>query len=464
MAEELSKASLDLRHAALLSLMTPEFKASVVGNVLEHRDKLPSDVRRKLDLAIKAVIRVPKFPYQPEKAPALLLKQAIVNQLGDSDPLANAVFESWFLSKETLYAITKGHLFTRDIEVDYPDFSSHEFQGAWTGDAWMSARDDILSVHNDLPVNDVALMLCFATDRIPSDPPADLQGERENMDESILNQARRYLELLPADAAEWFVDVPHFLTEVSEIADRKGVERESVAAARALNSQIAELDRYHDKLNYLELDTNSWKTTTDLLAVKVAEVSDLLQELVDRLQEYDPEPQKGSSLSETQRLMEEHDEASRVIQVLKGKIDQTMAVRPESTEGSRISELDEEIEDRDTETETAGGISDIKLSEGILEFDPFCTNYSLDVGNTVELLTVMPVTNRIDANINVSYETPDGDMIEASKMDGGEFLVSTLPVGQTIIYISDAFDDSNDSKIYMLSVTRGPESVGLLLP
>ena len=459
MVEELPKASLDLRHAAILGFMTPEFRASVVGIVLEHKDHLPSDVRRKLDLAIKAVIRVPRFPYQPERAPAPLLRQPIVNQLADSDPLANAILESWFLSRETLYAIIKGHLFTRDIEVEYPDFNGHEFRGAWTYDMWMSTRDDILSAHKDLPVDDVGLMLCFATDRIPSEPPADLQGGRENMDDSILDQARRYLELLPADAAEWSVDVPHFLTAVSEIADRKELERESVAAVRALNSQMAELDQYGDKLNYLELDTSSWRMSTELPVVNVAEASGLLRELMERLQEYDPEPQKGSSLSETQRLREEHDEASRVIQVLKGNIDQMMAVRPESTEEDCMSELEDEIEGSDPEAETSGVISDIKLSEGTLEFNPFHTNYSLEVENTVEQLTVTPLTNRGAATINVSFETPDGDTIEASKMDGGEFLVSTLLVGQTIIYISATLENSNDSEIYMLSVARGPEAV-----
>ena len=450
---------MDLRHAALLSFMTPEFRASVVGIVLEHKEQLPSDVLRKLDLAIKAVIRVPRFPYQPERAPAPLLRQPIVNQLADSDPLANAILESWFLSMETLYAIIKGHLFTKDIEVEYPDFNSQEFRGAWTYDTWMSTRDDILSAHKDLPVDDVALMLCFATDRIPSDPPADLQGGRENMDESILDQARRYLELLPADAAEWSVDVPHFLTAVSEIADRKELERESVAAVRALNSQMAELDQYCDKLNYLELDTSTWRMSTELSVVNVAEASGLLRELMERLQEYDPEPQKGSSLSETQRLREEHDEASRVMQVLKGNIDQMMAVRPESTEEDCMSELEDGIEGSDPEAETAGVISDIKLSEGTLEFNPLHTNYSLEVKNAVEQLTVTPSTNRGAATINVSFETPDGDTIEASKIDGGEFLVSTLLVGQTIIYISATIENSNDSEIYMLSVARGPEAV-----
>ena len=460
MVEEVPKASLDLRHAALLSFMTPEFRASVVGNVLENRDALPSDVRRKLDLAIRSVVRVPRFPYQPERAPAPLLRQPIVDQLVDSEHLAQTILESWFLSRETLYAIIKAHLFTRDIEVEYPDFNGHEFRGAWSYDAWMSTRDDILSTHKDLPIDDVALMLCFATDRFPSDSPTDSQASKENMDDSILDQARRYLELLPAEATEWSVDVlRNFLTAVSEIAVQKELERESAAAVRGLNSQMAELDEYRDKLNYLELDTSSWRAPTDLPVFNVAEASGLLRELMVRLQDYDPEPQRGSSLSETQRLREEHDEASRVIQELKGKIDQMIVVRYESTEEDCTFELEDEIEASDPEPAIAGEISDIKLSEGTLEFNPLHTHYSIDVENTVELLTVTPLTNRGGATLNVSSDAPGGETIEASKTDDGEFLVSTLPVGQTIIYISVTFEDPDDSKTYTLSVTRGQEAV-----
>ena len=459
MVDELPKASPDLRHANLLSFMTPEFSASVVENVLEHKDKLPSDVRRKLDLAIRAVAKVPRFPYQPERAPAPLLRQPIVDQLVDSGPLTNSIFESWFLSNETLYAIIKSHLFARNIDVDYPDFKEHKFRGTWSYDDWMSTRDDISSAHTDLPIDDLALMLCFATDRTPADFPNDFQGDKEDMYDNILDQARRYLEILPADSPEWSIDVPHFLTAVSEIVDKKERERQSFAAVRALNLQMAELDQYRDKLNYLELDTSSWRVSTDLPVVNVAEASDQFQELMERLRDYDPEPQKGSSLSETQRLREEHDKAYRVIQELKDNIDQKMAIQPESAEPDCEIELEEDIEVGDPELALAGGISDIRVSEGTLAFNPSHTYYSLEVDNTVELLAITPLTNRGDATINVSYDTPDGETIEAAKLEAGEFLVSPLPVGRTTISVT--FRDSDDRKTYTLSVTRGKESVAV---
>ena len=464
MVEGSPTASVDLRHAALLRFMTPEFMASVVGHVLDHKDELLLDVRRKLDSAIKSVVRIPRFPNQPERAPAPLLKQSIVAHLVDSEPLVNAIFQSWFLSQAAIHAKIKGYLYTRDIEVEYPDFNTHKFRGAWSFDTWMSERDAILSAHKDLLIDDVALMLCFSTDNIPTDPPTDLQGEMELMDDGILNQARRYLEHLPADADEWSVDVPHFLTAVSEIADRKEFERESVAVARALNSQVAELDQYSSRLSYLELDISSWRASVDLPVVDVTRISGLLREFAERLEEYDLVLQAGSSFSETRRLRDEHEEASRLIQELKGEIDQVLLVRSESRDGERTPAVEDKTETKDHGSDLTGGISDIKLSEGTFEFNPTRTNYSLEVENTVELLSVTPVPTRPGATIEITFDTPTGETIEASEVNDDTFIVSPLLVGQTVIHISATPEDSNSSEAYTLSVTRSKGAVVAPIP
>ena len=49
------------------------------------------------------------------------------------------------------------------------------------------------------------------------------------MNSDILNQARSYLEQLPADSPEWRSDVAEFLSAVTRMADAKSAERESAA-------------------------------------------------------------------------------------------------------------------------------------------------------------------------------------------------------------------------------------------
>ncbi len=250
MTEHTSITPTDLRHASLLALMSPEFEESLVVRVLKHKGELPNDVRRKLDSAINSVVKIPQFPNQPAIAPVPVVKQHILGQLDISESLANAVFQAWFASHETLYALVKGYLYGRDIEVEYPDFVNHKFREAWSSDDWISERDSILAVHESLNKNDVALMLCFATDKMPDSSRVEAKHEANMTNQNILSQARRFLDQLPADAPEWNSDIPDFIAWVSDITDRKKNERESVAAVEAVSGKIAELSKYSTVLEY----------------------------------------------------------------------------------------------------------------------------------------------------------------------------------------------------------------------
>ena len=318
----------------------------------------------------------------------------------------------------------------------------------------MSERDTILSHRENLDIDDVALMICFATGNIPSDPQPDTQVGKEPMDEDILGQARHYLELLPVDAPEWSVHVPNFLTAVSEILSRKELERESLTAVRALDLQVADLGQFSGKLSYLELDINSWKTPVDLSAAEATRLTGLLTEFKECLEKYDPVPHLGNSLSETQRLREEHDQASRNIQELKERIDQLLSVGTETIATDQTPALEGETEVGDLEPSPTAEISDIKLSDGAFEFNPMLMGYFLEVENTVALLVVKPVASHPDATIHLTFDTPTGETIEASELDDGEFVVSPLHVGLTVIRIRAFLGDSNPSDVYTLSVTR----------
>ena len=157
----------DLRQATLLKFMNPEFEEFVVAHALNHRSELPNDVQGKLDSAINAIVKIPQFPNQPAKAPSSLLKQPIIDQLLNSQSLANAILQTWFFSQETLYATVVSHLHTMQMDVDYPDFSAHQLRGTWSSQDWTSTRDSVLTLRQDLNEDDVALMLCFATGKNP---------------------------------------------------------------------------------------------------------------------------------------------------------------------------------------------------------------------------------------------------------------------------------------------------------
>ena len=449
-------AQAELRHTTLLGLMTPEFMEALVVHVLRQKGELPNEARQKLHAAINAVAKVPRFHKKPAIAPATFLKGPILDQLLSSETLANAVLQAWFVSQETLYGIVKGHLHSRGMDVEYPDFVGHEFREAWPYDDWMSERENLLATHRDLDEDHVALMLCFATDKVPDGPQVTLSlgSGSDSMDRDILNQARRYLELLPADSPDWSTDVPDFLTEVTEIIGKKKMELESAAAVQVVNGRIAELIQYSSALEYLELELTSWEIPPSLSSAELAGVWNRLTEFSNLLQEYDPIPNMGSSLSESQRLRMEHDAASQHIQGLKLELDRVLSSRVAVDHKSGNEGLHLLLENGELESSQGGSLSAIKLSHGTVEFRPTRTNYEIELDNAVEGFTITPVAVRADASFEVTIETPEGKRIKALEPESGTFLVEEHNVDQAVILIDVASEDSIGCETYTLTVTR----------
>ena len=153
-------------------------------------------------------------------------------------------------------------------------------------------------------------MLCFVAAKLPDDREHESSSEVATTQPTVLMQALSFLDCLSADAPEWFVDVPEFLSSASNILDRKRHERDSVAAVRGLNAIIANLSQYSGLLDYLELDLSQWATPAGL-SPQVAQVRDSLTDFSGLLRGYDPVSKMESSFSETQRLRDEHDAVTR---------------------------------------------------------------------------------------------------------------------------------------------------------
>ena len=459
MTDDSHKIAADLRHKSLVELMHSAFKESIVVHVLSHKTELPNDVRRELDVAINSVVRMPQFPNQPAIAPAPLLKDFIIDLLASSEPLANAVFQAWFASQETLYAVVKGYLYSRDMDVEYPDFVAHRFRGTWSHDDWMAEREGVLAMQGDLSGDDVALMLCFAADKIPTGTKPESTDGTDSMSQNALEQALHFLELLPVDAPEWFADVPDFLSSVSEIVDRKRDERESVVAVEALNATIAELHQFSSHLEYLELDLSNWEAPTSLSSEELAQVHERLKEFSGLLKEYDPVPKMGASISETQRLRDEHDAVTRSLIGLTSELDSALSAGNSVHQGPVESIPDHQLHIEAQGPDRIRGLSDIRLSDGTLEFSPTQKKYTINLGNEVETLAVTPVPDDVDASVEYGVLTPDGERIEGLESNQGTFIVSNLNVGQTVISINLAAEESVASEPYTLLVIRAPNTL-----
>ena len=188
-SERNNPSSQDLGLTSLLQLMSNEFTDSVVTRVLGHRSQLPEDVQAVLAGAINREVRVQGFPNFPERALPGLLKPAILDALPESDPLAGAVLSAWLASRTSLPDAVTEHLCSRGIETGLPDFIGYQLREFWPSHEWTSERDIILESHDDLDKDDVALMLCCVTGRMPrvvAEPP---RGENSSMGQNVLDQA-----------------------------------------------------------------------------------------------------------------------------------------------------------------------------------------------------------------------------------------------------------------------------------
>ena len=455
--------SINLQHKAVLGLLSQDYWESVVVRVLDDRDGLPNEVLLKLQSAINEVVRIQQFPNRPGIAPSPLLKGPVLRQLRVSVELANAIIQSWFATQETLYAIVRSYLHSKDEEVDYPDFDSHEFRGTLSQDDWSSACAAILDAHKELNENDVALMLCLATNKVASRPYTTRPKVTEPEPPHIIEQVRKYLELLPAASPEWGEYIPDFLAAATEIADRKLSERQAAATFLTLTSNIAQLEKYSDKLTYLELDIRSWLVSADAPLEDVSEAIGLLSNFSSLLEDYELALPAGSSITEEQRLWEERISISRSIQQQKAELDLILirTAPPKVEDFTTDHDHQEENQVFDLVEGPQPGLTELILSRGRLEFSPTITDYSIELDNSETSFTLTPFTTKPDATVKLTVETPDGTSIELSEGEEGKFEVPQLYVGQTTIFIGILPADQVAQDTYKLTVNCvGSDEVG----
>ena len=219
--------------------MTSEFGESIVTRVLSYRSKAPDGVRRKLDSAINDAVRVPQFR-QSTKAPNSYLLKPVLRKLFYSESLLSTVLKVWSESHHDLHDKVKEHLLSRNIPLAYPDFSAHQLRSYWSYDEWNFEWGQILEKHDNLDRDEVGLMLCYVSGKMPTSreimtmlPDETLEGGRSSeeaqveqastLNTNILVETRSYLEHLPAESPAWKSEIPGFLSFVTEILSAEPV-------------------------------------------------------------------------------------------------------------------------------------------------------------------------------------------------------------------------------------------------
>ena len=452
----------DLPTAVLLTFLPAEFTESVVTRVIHQRSQLTSDARAELDVVLNDEVSIPQFPRYPAKAPPPILKQAILRHVQESESLVTAILKVWFASQFALRDLVVERLREIDMAVSFPDFEEYQLNGYWPYDDWSSLCDEIVEAHGGLDREEVGLMLCCVTGKLPMFLATRTEDESRTMKSDLLHQTLTYLKELPANSTQWEAAVPTFLSSIAELSEAKAAERADAASLEELIKALSEFgDQYTQLLEYFELDISDWTDPTYFDASVLADVHGLLARLSGFFEEHRSIPQRGSSLTETKYLNEKREELEDRILCVKSELDQVLTVEGGPDERPHKPTSDELSLMPDTQTEvpeasTDATLSDLQLSEGGFEFDPTKANHTVLLPNRVDSLIIAPVPNVPTATVDVSVESLEHDGTNCVQAEVGRHRVENVGVGQTTVAVTVTAEDGATSQTYILSIVRAP--------
>ena len=289
----------DVGARILFKCMNQEYIDNVVDRVLSSLGRASPESKRAFETELDRLnLRIQGF----RKASVALrsnpqrLKEPVRHGLMGSDKLAAAALKVWTESRQPLRQIVEERV--NDIgayigvSAEPPDLSKKALRGSWPKEAWERETDRFATLHDDCDEDDIALMMCCVTGRLPGIEESS-EKETDTMTEAIeripdilklLALCAVDLENLPVSAPEWESDIPEFAEKIAGIVEAKREERNRAAT---LDSFIAELrDDFSAELAYMEADTAGWSADGLPASEDIAKALDTCEELRSALAEY----------------------------------------------------------------------------------------------------------------------------------------------------------------------------------
>ncbi len=289
----------------------PDYVHDFIARSLQHRAEASESVRDALNSAIADSISVDGFKDASKASPHQLVDDVFHELVHGNRRLAAGVLRAWTESHEDLRDLVTRHLTESKMPADGPDLKERVFHSAWPRAEWLREIEAIVENRDDLDEEDVGMMLCCVSGRLPT--AGDARAAIESP--TLLGWLDRLREL-PHDAPEW-VDVEEFTEAVYRIADEKATERDSLqseALAELLSGIRADFDA---ELRYLGIDLSSWEQKVDEVPWSVSGTLTLAKELRDNLARYRPiRPQADSRDAEAARAVERSERESEILDIV----------------------------------------------------------------------------------------------------------------------------------------------------
>ena len=238
----------------VFGLMTDEFRAEVIGRALEWRRQASGEVRKSFLSALRSTVKIKGFR-NPNKADNHQLQREISRLLRVSPELSGSMLRIWMESHPELYDLVAKHLADLEISTEGPDFSQNCFTGSWSPGSWKREKERIAASHSQFNEDDVALMLCCVTGKLPDSNGDEVEEPDETQSDTVFARFLAELRALPADAGAWD-GASGFVAKVSELIQAKEEERHQVDH---LNATLAEMrQEYGRELAFFQCNADSW--------------------------------------------------------------------------------------------------------------------------------------------------------------------------------------------------------------
>ncbi len=312
-----------------------DYAHSVVERALKSRNRASNEAKQALTSAINAAVKdVPQFPNRPASAPPAFLVEPVMHYMLHSGKLAGAVLRVWAESHEDLRDAVVEHLDGVGMAAEYPNFKENLLRGVWPPDTWDHELENIVNVNGDFDENDLALMLCYASGKVP-----DFRDDED--EDAAYVDFTRWLErmrALPYGEEAW-LEARDFLAEATRIVEEKEAEYQR-GQAKILDDDIAEIaETYSPELGYLERGVGSWSADR-LTTGAILEALLLAYRLGSALKEYHPIRELAPVRSEEEARAEKRRELESRILSLVDEMDELMS-RKGAPEGDAPAQKDD---------------------------------------------------------------------------------------------------------------------------
>ena len=270
---------------------------------LDHIGQASAETRKQLEKTIRREVKLKGFA-DASKAIAgakPLVAAQVVEVANHSGEMAGALIAVWAESQGKLRADACALLADRSEEIVERIDIKEGLQNVWWLEEMKEAVEAFQTEHKGYDDNDIALMLCWLTGRMPLERPAEDGADGEDEDdqetEAATNWAERMesafastelspvqlaaaarlgtwvdeLDALPPDAPEWQL-ISVLTATLEEIAARKrealSLRTELIQALNMLSSE------QHEELEWFSFDISTW--SLDNLTVEKAKLLKLM--------------------------------------------------------------------------------------------------------------------------------------------------------------------------------------------